>query len=409
MNTVLVFPGQGSQYVGMGAKLYEEYEIVRQTFHEADDYLGRNISEIIVEGSAMKLNRLNNLFPAIFTTSVALFRLYMSKVGIKPMYLAGHSLGEYSALCCSGALEFGETLRFVEQRGELIKKVHDPLRGAMTILDGVTQEIVSNAIIKGKFDGIYIACYNAPTQIVVSGLQEQLFEFEQLMIQKGGRVTPLIMSPPIHSRLVSEVEGEIERIIEQLQVKEMKYPVISSISGKLYSSKDQIKPLLKQQICHPVQWQNVMRFIKEQHTDLILEIGTNSILTKLTELNVEEMKAYSYGNEQDRSFLYQFLSLGITEETLSQFVIECMRNIVCTRNNSTLGEICNKEISRNYRSLENILASEHKDMEENRKIAVEVYHTLKRSLEMKEVVESEKKMRLNNIISRFNLEELFDR
>lgn len=408
MNTVLVFPGQGAQYVGMGAKLYEEYEIVRQTFHEADDYLERNLSEIIIKGNAMKLNRLNNLYPVIFTTSIALFRLYMSKVGIKPTYLAGHSLGEYSALCCSGALEFGETLRLVEQRGELIQKVHDPYKGAMTILDGVNEETVRNAIIEGNYDGIYIACYNDPMQIVVSGLQNQLFEFEQLMIRKGGRVTPLIMSPPIHSRLIAEAEEEIGRIIDQIQVNEMEYPVISSISGKPYPTKDHIKPLLKQQICNPVQWQKVMQFVKEQHTDMVLEIGTNRILTKLNELNAKEFIAYSYGNEQDRNMLYQSLNLGITEEKLTQFIIECMRTIVCTRNNSIQEETCNEEICRNYSSLEHILDSEHKDMEENREIVVNVYHILERCLELK-VLEDEKQMRLNKIINEYDMGNLLGR
>jgi [acyl-carrier-protein] S-malonyltransferase len=310
--TALLFPGSGSQYVGMGKKLYSEYEIVRRIIEEANDTLGMDLGRLCFEGSVIKLNRTENILTSVLTVSVAMFNVYMQNFDTPPYCLAGHSLGEYSALCCSGAISFADALMIVKKRAELAEKARKQENGAMTVLKSISPETVKKIcmeVANGDIS-ISIACFNSPTQVIVSGSERLILTVEKEGLKRGAEIVPFIGSPPYHSPLMTGILGELEEELSKYTWKDMRYPIISNVTAQPYQAKDKIIEQLLLQMHKPVLWQQTMDYLQNQcGIDVIVEVGPQSVLKELAKENNSSFMAFSMDDAEDYKKLENILKI----------------------------------------------------------------------------------------------------
>ena len=243
----LLFPGQGSHFVGMGQDIYNEYAVAKAVFEEANDVLGFDIKKICFSGNLLELNSMENMFPGLYIVCVALFKVYMQEIGVAPQYSAGHSLGEYAALTCSGALNFADALRVIYRRGVLAQAVADEGEGAMTIIEGIDINTAETECKKVSSSGQYVAisCYNSPDQIAISGYQDAVMQVEDRLMEKGAKISPILTAPPIHSLLMKEVAEQLEVELKKCKFNELKWPVIANVDAQPYGEPVSISSQIK--------------------------------------------------------------------------------------------------------------------------------------------------------------------
>ncbi|WP_025688025.1 ACP S-malonyltransferase [Paenibacillus zanthoxyli] len=344
MNLALLFPGSGSQYKGMMRSLYESTPIVKRTLDEADQVLGMELSQVMMHGSTVKLNRIRYMLPAICTASVAHYRFYMEKTGIEPAYMAGHSLGEYTALICAGAISFEDGLKLVQFRAQLAEEIMKCTGGGMSIMNQVDPIRVEALCRKLSGPGreIGVACLNSSRQAAVSGMDEVLKELEQLITDEGGKVTYLIGSAPYHCVLM---KPQAEKMAQELQ----KYhwsmpasPILSNVTGRPYQSMKEILEYLPQQLFRPVLWHKSISYLIEQGTNVFLEMGPQNVLkTLLTEESSGSFQVYAHDEKADRLKITGWRSIETTpvkkeEDLRLKALAMCLTHAVTTRNHDPL-------------------------------------------------------------------------
>ncbi|MBE9913475.1 ACP S-malonyltransferase [Paenibacillus donghaensis] len=299
----MLFPGSGSQYKGMMRSLYESSPSVKQTLDEADRILGMELSRLMMTGNTVKLNRIRNILPAICAASVAHFRLYMEQTGIEPAFMAGHSLGEYSALICSGALSFEDGLKLVQFRAALAEEIMESTGGGMSIMNQVNPDRVTMLCEQLNSQGreIGIACLNSPTQAAVSGMDDALKELEQQITDEGGKVTFLIGSAPYHCSLMRPQAEKMANELQKYRWQMPTCPILSNVTGRLYQSVEEILHYLPQQLFRPVLWHKSIRYLAEQNASVFLEMGPQNVLkTLLVEEASGSYQAYAHDEKADR-------------------------------------------------------------------------------------------------------------
>ncbi len=281
MGIAFLFPGQGSQYVGMGKDFYEKFDIVRETFNEADEVLGFSISKLCFEGPEEELKKTYNTQPAILTMSVSLNRM-LNNDGIYPEIVAGHSLGEYSALVSAGVLEFKDAVYLVRKRGELMQEASPLGLGSMYAIVGLSKEKVEEICDKAKEYGIVEpANFNSLKQIVISGEVKALEKAGELAKEAGAkRVIPLSVSAPFHSSLMKHVGEKMRKEIEKVKMNDAKIPIIANYNAKPLTKKDEILEALIKQIDNPVLWVDSMKVLA-QKVNTALEVGPGKVLRGL--------------------------------------------------------------------------------------------------------------------------------
>lgn len=313
MNKVaLLFPGQGSHFVGMGRDLYNEYEVAKRVFEEANDVLGYDIAKICFEGNLLKLNSLENMFPGLVVVCVALFKVYMQEIGIIPQFSAGHSLGEYAALTCSGALEFADTLKLIHKRGLLAQEAADSGEGSMTIITCTDTNTVESECKKVSRPGqiAAVSCYNSPSEFAVSGHQDAVTQVEDNLIELGAQISPILTAPPMHNPLMQPVAEQFEIELKKYPHHELKWPVIANVDALPYSGAANIFDKLRLQLTRPVQWTNTINYLKNQGITTFIEIGPQSVLTNQLKTYVNNITALSCGNKENRQSLAKLVSSG---------------------------------------------------------------------------------------------------
>ncbi|MBB3109355.1 [acyl-carrier-protein] S-malonyltransferase [Paenibacillus phyllosphaerae] len=278
-----VFPGQGAQSVGMGKDAYEQIEASRAIVDRADEALGFKISDIIFEGPDEVLKQTVNTQPALLTISVALLEAFKAK-GIAPDYVAGHSLGEYSALVAAGVLSFEDAVRAVRSRGEFMEQAVPGGQGAMAAVLGAEREALANlcSAVSGDVGSVELANVNCPGQIVISGTAEGV----QAVVERGKeagakRVIPLEVSGPFHSSLMKPAADRLGAVLEGLSLADATIPVIANVTARPVTDKDQIRTLLAEQVYSPVLWEDSIRYLIEQGVDTFYEIGSGTVLAGL--------------------------------------------------------------------------------------------------------------------------------
>ncbi len=304
-----IFPGQGSQKVGMGAELAKTYPVASKVFDEADAFLGRSISNLCFEGPETELKQTENTQLAILTCSVATLRILTHKQ-IVPKVVAGHSLGEYSALIAAGALDFKDALRLVSTRAQYMAESGKENNGTMAAILGMPTEQLQNII--NQVNGIAgIANFNCPGQLVISGETQAVNKIIALASDQIGarRCRPLQVSGAFHSQLMTSAQEKFKSVIESVSFKPLQTEIVMNVTGEYVTDIDDIKRLLLQQIIEPVQWEKTLNVIEKQGISNFIEVGPGTVLSGLVKrtlpnnsvTNVEDIETLSrltdkYGN-----------------------------------------------------------------------------------------------------------------
>lgn len=278
-----VFPGQGSQSVGMLAELIEQHKIVADTFAEASATLGYDLTALITNGPAEELNQTHRTQPALLASSVALWRLWNESGGAQPQLLAGHSLGEYSALCCAGVISFPEALKLVELRGQLMQRAVPEGVGAMSAIIGLGNEQIIAACEKAAEDEVVSAVnFNSPGQVVIAGNKAAVERANALCKDAGAkRALPLPVSVPSHCALMKPAADELAAYIEGIEFQAPSLPVINNVDVTAAESGTDIKDALIRQLYSPVRWTETVEAMVEQGVETLVECGPGKVLTGL--------------------------------------------------------------------------------------------------------------------------------
>jgi [acyl-carrier-protein] S-malonyltransferase len=294
-----LFPGQGSQYVGMGKEFYENFSLARQVFEEADDALRFSISKLCFQGPGETLKLTENTQPAILTASMAALRVVQNEKGIAPQFTAGHSLGEYSALVASGSLAFPDAVRIVRLRGRFMQEAVPAGEGAMAAILGMEQEEVERLCKTMAGEEVLApANYNSPGQIVISGHSKAVDRAIEAVNQKGKRAVLLPVSAPFHSPLMKGAGERLAKELEEISIGDLKISVVTNVEAEINTLKERVKPLLVTQVSTPVRWEESMKRLVREGIERVIEIGPGKILSglmkridsKIETGNVEDMQ-----------------------------------------------------------------------------------------------------------------------
>lgn len=276
-----VFPGQGSQQIGMGKDVYEAFPEIQDLYHRVNERLGFDLKQIIFE-EEQKLNLTQNTQPALVLTSYSLlYALKKIRPDITPDYTAGHSLGEFSALVASGSLDIIDAVWITYIRGKLMQEAVPEGVGSMAAIIGLPAEEIEKTI-KEISGVVEIANYNSPEQTVISGEKEAVEKAVEILKEKGAKkVVPLAVSVPAHSSLLREKAEEFGKYLDEIQIKDPKVPVISNITARPLTESDIIRKELKEHFYSPVRWVQSVQFMFSEGVDTFFEIGPKKVLTGL--------------------------------------------------------------------------------------------------------------------------------
>jgi [acyl-carrier-protein] S-malonyltransferase len=281
-STAFIFPGQGSQYVGMGRELFENFGVAKQIFEEADDTLHFSVSALCFKGPEEGLKLTENTQPAILTTSIAALKVLEAEKGMTPQFTAGHSLGEYSALVASGALSFSEAVKTVRLRGKFMQEAVPVGEGAMAAVLGMEREQIEELCETCSSGEVLApANFNCPGQIVIAGHSKAVERAIERIKQGGKKAVLLPVSAPFHSPLMKPAGERLEKALEEVSVRDLKIPLVTNVEAEVNTSKDRVKGLLVAQVSSPVRWEESMRKIVEKGVEQILEIGPGKVLSGL--------------------------------------------------------------------------------------------------------------------------------
>ena len=280
--TAFIFPGQGSQYVGMGKELFENFSVAKRVFEEADDTLHFSVSSLCFKGPEDVLKLTENTQPAILTTSIGALRVLEAEKGMTPQFTAGHSLGEYSALVASGALSFRDAVKTVRLRGKFMQEAVPVGEGAMAAVLGMEREQIEE-ICEACSSGEVLAPanFNCPGQIVIAGHSKAVERAIERIKQGGKKAFLLPVSAPFHSPLMKPAGERLEKALEQISVRDLKIPVVTNVEAEVNHSKDRVIGLLVAQVSSPVRWEESMRKIIEKGVEQVLEVGPGKVLSGL--------------------------------------------------------------------------------------------------------------------------------
>ena len=300
-----IFPGQGSQYVGMGKEVYENCKAAKEVFEKADQILGRSISNLCFEGPDDLLKDTRNAQPAIVATSIALFKV-LAEEGIEPDFTAGHSLGEYSALMASKAVSLEEGLRLVNSRSRLMAEADPDHQGMMAAILGIDRNTLSILLQEASETGLVEAAnYNCPGQIVASGDKKGIAKLQELVMAKGGKVIPLAVSGAFHSSFMRKAADAFRPELEKTVWFDPDPPVIANVFAKTVS-KEQLTDSLYRQIFSSVLWEDSLNYLRGQGVDTFIEVGPGKVLSGLVK---KTLKDATFVNCEDMSSIKKALAI----------------------------------------------------------------------------------------------------
>jgi [acyl-carrier-protein] S-malonyltransferase len=305
--TAFVFPGQASQYPGMGKELADKYPVARAVFDEADKALGFSISQMCFAGSEEDLKQTANTQPAILTCSVAIYRILEEK-GVTPDFVAGHSLGEYSALVAAGSLKFSDAVKIVYKRGKYMQEAVPAGLGAMAAIMGLSHAVVMDACKRAAEGQVCSpANLNSPEQTVISGHAEAVKRAVEIGSQLGAkRAVILPVSAPFHCALMMPAQEKLEKDLRKTEFGPLRFPLVTNVDADTETSGDEARDALIRQVTMPVRWEESVRDLSEEGENTFVEVGPSRVLTGLLRqiersvgtLNVEDEKSLATAVEK---------------------------------------------------------------------------------------------------------------
>lgn len=289
----IVFPGQGSQAVGMLAELGEKFEVVKQTFAEASEALGYDLWALVQQGPAEDLNQTFRTQPALLASSVAIWRVWQELEMDQPELLAGHSLGEYSALVCAGVIDFKQAIKLVELRGQLMQEAVPAGVGAMYAIIGLDDESIAKACEEAaQGEVVSPVNFNSPGQVVIAGNKAAVERAGALCKEAGAkRALPLPVSVPSHCALMKPAADKLEEALKEIEFNAPAIAVINNVDVAPESDPAKIKDALVRQLHSPVRWTEGVQKMNEQGVEKLYELGPGKVLTGLTKRIVKSMTA----------------------------------------------------------------------------------------------------------------------
>ena len=292
----MVFPGQGSQTVGMLAELAGDYPIVQETFKQASEVLGYDLWQLVQEGPVEELNKTWQTQPALLTASVAVYRVWQQKYpALKPEVMAGHSLGEYSALVCAGVLDFQDAVKLVELRGKLMQQAVPEGTGAMYAIIGLDNDAIINACKQAEQGEVVSAVnFNSPGQVVIAGAKAAVERAAALCKEAGAkRALPLAVSVPSHCALMKPAADQLSVSLESITLKEAGVSVLNNVDVKNEIEADAIRNALVRQLYSPVRWTETVEKMAQNGVEVLVEVGPGKVLNGLTKRIVDSLQAGS--------------------------------------------------------------------------------------------------------------------
>ena len=292
----MVFPGQGSQTVGMLAELAGDYPIVQETFKQASEVLGYDLWQLVQEGPAEELNKTWQTQPALLTASVAVYRVWQQKYPeLKPEVMAGHSLGEYSALVCAGVLDFQDAVKLVELRGKLMQQAVPEGTGAMYAIIGLDNDAIINACKQAEQGEVVSAVnFNSPGQVVIAGAKAAVESAAALCKEAGAkRALPLAVSVPSHCALMKPAADQLSVSLESITLKAPVVAVLNNVDVKAETDAVAIRNALVRQLYSPVRWTETVEKMAQNGVEVLVEVGPGKVLNGLTKRIVDSLQAVS--------------------------------------------------------------------------------------------------------------------
>lgn len=282
--TAFIFPGQGSQTVGMLAELAADYPIIQATFAEASEALGFDLWQMVQDGPAEALNSTENTQPALLTASVAIWRAYCEAGGVAPTVMAGHSLGEYSALVCAGALKFDDAVKLVALRGRAMQEAVPAGTGAMAAIIGLDDDAIAKACAEAaQGEVVSPVNFNSPGQVVIAGHKDAVARAGEACKAAGAkRALPLPVSVPSHCELMKPAAEKLAAALANIDVVAPAIPVINNVDVAKADTAEAIKDALVRQLYCPVRWTETVNAMAEQGIEQLVECGPGKVLTGLT-------------------------------------------------------------------------------------------------------------------------------
>ncbi|MEI7063524.1 ACP S-malonyltransferase [Dickeya chrysanthemi] len=289
----MVFPGQGSQSVGMLAELAEQFPLIKETFDEASSVLGYDVWQLSQQGPAEELNKTWQTQPALLTASVALWRVWQQQGGPLPALMAGHSLGEYSALVCAGVMDFRQAVSLVELRGKLMQEAVPEGTGAMYAIIGLDNDAIAAACAEAAQGQVVSPVnFNSPGQVVIAGNKEAVERAGAVCKAAGAkRALPLPVSVPSHCALMEPAARKLAEALEAITFNTPNVPVVNNVDVRAESAPEAIRSALVRQLHNPVRWTECVEYMSAQGVSSLLEVGPGKVLTGLTKRIVDSLTA----------------------------------------------------------------------------------------------------------------------